>query len=154
MGVLLVYFLSHLILLSALSIPARAASLRQGIPDEAMLASLEQRAAQAPANEQCYLYARLVHEMIEYSASRYASGDVKKATGMLQSTKQFIHKIRIVLTRNSKKLKDTQILLRRTAFRLTELLHSSNYEDRPLVQEMLAQLNQIQDDAMMQVFRK
>ena len=34
-----------------------------------------------------------------------------------------------------------QVLLRRTVFRLTELLHASSYENRPLVQETLAELN-------------
>jgi hypothetical protein len=55
---------------------------------------------------------------------------------------------------DNKRLKDTQILLRHTAFRLTEMLHSSSLDDQPLVAETLAQVNQAQDEAMMQVFRK
>ncbi len=146
--------LVHLVILSALYMPARAAWSRDKVPDEQMLASLEQRAGQAPAREQCYLYAQLVHEMVEYSASQYASGDVNKATHMLHRTSQFTHKIRVFLAGNSKQLKDTQILLRRTGFLLKDLLHSSSSEDRPLVLETLAQLNQVEDDAMMHVFNK
>src|SRR5580692_3241120 len=47
-----------------------------------------------------------------------------------------------------------QLLLRHTAFRLTELLHEGGFEDRPLVEQTLAQLNQAQSEAMLQVFRK
>ena len=73
---------------------------------------------------------------------------------MLKRTQEFTHKIRSLMAGNSKKLKDTQILLRRTAFRMTELVHTSSYEDRSLIQQTLAQLNQTQDDVMMQVFKK
>jgi hypothetical protein len=34
------------------------------------------------------------------------------------------------------------------------MLHTSSFEDRALVQETLAQVNQAQNEAMMQVFRK
>lgn len=143
-----------LVLLSALTIPACAASFDDKVPNDQTIQNLEQRAAQAPAKDQCFLYAQLVHEMIEFSAQQYAAGDVQKATGMLKKAQEFTHKIHMVLASNDKKLKDAQILLRHTAFRLTELLHASSYEDRPLVQETLAQLNQAENDAMMQVFKK
>jgi len=55
---------------------------------------------------------------------------------------------------DEKRLKSAQILLRHTAFRLNELLHASSLEDRPLVAQTLAQVNQIQTETMMQVFRK
>jgi hypothetical protein len=55
---------------------------------------------------------------------------------------------------NNKRLKDAQILLRHTAFRLSGMLHSSSFEDRPLVEQTLAEVNQAQTEAMMQVFRK
>jgi hypothetical protein len=144
----------YLLLLSAFSIPACAASSNAETPEEQMLAALEQHAVQASSKAQCYQYAQLVHEMINYSAREYAAGNMEKAAGMLKRSQQFTRKIRSLMAGNSKKLKDTQILLRRTAFRLTELLHTSSYEDRPLVQETLAQLNQTQDDVMMQVFKK
>jgi hypothetical protein len=58
------------------------------------------------------------------------------------------------VTENDKRLKNAEILLRRTAFRLTEMLHSSSFEDRALVEQTLTQVNQAESEAMMQVFRK
>lgn len=139
---------------AALSIPAYAASMDDHIPDLAQINALEMRAAQAQPREQCFLYAQLVHEMIEFSAQQYASGDTDKANGLLKKAQQFTSKIRAALAVNDKKLKDAQILLRHTAFRLTEILHSGNADDKALVQETLAQLNQAENDTMLQVFKK
>ncbi len=142
------------ILLSALSIPAYSASFDKETPDEQSISALEQRAAQAGPREQCFLYAQLVHEMVEFSAAQYAAGDVDKANGVLKKAQEFTHKITAALALNDKKLKDAQILLRHTAFRLNEWLHESSSEDRPLLEQTLAQLNQAENDTMLQVFRK
>ena len=143
-----------LVVLSAIAIPACAASLDDKIPDQETITALEQRASQAQPREQCFLYAELVHQMIEYSVRQYAAGDQEKATGLLKRAQDFAHKIHLTLSDNDKRLKNAQILLRHTAFRLTELLHSGPFEDRPLVQQTLAEVNQAQDEAMMQVFKK
>lgn len=142
------------LLSAALSIPACAASLDEKTPDQAQINALEMRAEQAQPREQCFLYAQLVHDMIEFSAQQYAAGDVDKATSLLKKAQEFTHKITSMLAVNDKKLKDAQILLRHTAYRLTELLHSGNANDKELVQETLVQLNQAQNDAMLQVFKK
>jgi hypothetical protein len=63
-------------------------------------------------------------------------------------------KIHLSVSDDDKRLKSAEILLRHTAFRLTEMLHNSSAEDRPLVEQTLAQVNQAQNEAMMQVFRK
>ena len=55
---------------------------------------------------------------------------------------------------NDKRLKNAEILMRHTAFRLNQMLHNSSSEDRLLVQETLAQVNQAESETMLQVFRK
>jgi len=123
-------------------------------PDAQSIAALEARASQASPRDQCFLYAELVHEMIEFSSAQYAAGEVDKAAQTLKRVNGFAQKIHIAIANDEKRLKNAQILLRHTAFRLTELLHTSSIEDRPLVQETLVQLNQVQTETMMQVFRK
>jgi hypothetical protein len=141
------------VLVTALYIPAYGASFDKQAPDEQTITALEQRAAQAQPREQCFIYAQLVHEMIEFSAQQYAAGEVDKASGWLKKAQEFTHKLHMALAVNDKKLKDAQILLRHTAFRLTELLHSGT-EDQDLVQATLAQLNQAENETMLQVFKK
>jgi hypothetical protein len=142
------------LLLSAITIPACAASLDDKVPDQETINALEARASQAQPREQCFLYAELVHQMIEFSMKQYAAGDQEKATGLLKRAQDFTHKIHLTLSDNDKRLKNAQILLRHTAFRLNELLHSGPFEDRSLVQQTLAEVNQAQDEAMLQVFKK
>jgi len=51
-------------------------------------------------------------------------------------------------------LKNAEILLSRITFQLTELLHSSDYRDRPLIKQTIADVNQAQNAALMEVFSK
>jgi len=143
-----------LVLFCALAVPCFAGSIDDKIPDQQAIDALEQRASVAQPKEQCFLYAQLVHQMIELSARQAASGDVEKATGLLKRAQEFTHRIHMALAGNDRRLKDAQILLRHTAFRLAELLHAGSLDDRPLVEQTLAQLNRAQDEAMLQVFRK
>jgi polysaccharide pyruvyl transferase WcaK-like protein len=135
------------IVVTALSIPACAASFDDKVPDQQSIDALELRAGAAQPREQCFLYAQLVHEMIEFSAMQYA-------TGLLKRAQEFTHKIHLAVSEDNKRLKNAQILMRHTAFRLSEMLHASSFEDRPLVEETLARLNEAQTEAMLQVFRK
>jgi hypothetical protein len=143
-----------LLTFTALAIPACAATMDDKIPDQQTMDALEARASQAQPREQCFLYAELVHDMIEVSLRQYAAGDAEKATGLLKRAQELTHKIHLALSDDNKRLKNAEILLRHTAFRLTELLHTSEFEDRPLVQETLSQVNQAQTEAMMAVFKK
>ena len=136
------------------SIPAHASSMDDKPFDQASIQALEAKLDQAQPREQCFLAAEIVHQMTEVSLQQYAAGDVDKATGMLKQIQQLTHKIHLSLAGNDKRLKNAEILLRHTAFRLNEMLHSSNFEDRPLVEQTLAQVNKAEAEAMMQVFSK
>jgi len=134
--------------------PAALAGIDDKQPDAESIAALELKASQAQPREQCFLYAELVHQLIEYSSSQYAAGEVDKAADTLKKVRTFAQKIHMMMANDEKRLKNAQILLRHTAFRLSELLHVSNIEDRPLVEETLSQVNAIQTETMMQVFKK
>lgn len=146
-----------LVLLTSLAVPAPvfAGGLDNNKPpDQQSIDALQARAAQAKPQEQCFLYAELVHEMIEFSAQQYANGEISQASALLKQAQAVTHKIQAAVTVKDKKLKDAQIILRQTAFRLNELLHSSDYEDRPLMAQTLAQLNAAQNQTMLAVFQK
>jgi hypothetical protein len=143
-----------LLILGTSTIPTRASSLDDKNFDQQTIEALEAKLDKAQPREQCFLYAELVHQMTEVSLRQYAAGDVEKASGLLKQVQKFAHKIHLSVGENDKRLKNAEILLRRTAFRLTEMLHSSSFEDRALVEQTLAQVNQAESEAMMQVFRK
>jgi hypothetical protein len=146
--------LTILFALAALAIPACASSPDDKTIDQDTIAALQARIPQAQPREQCFLYAELIHQMTEYSLKQYAAGDVDKANDLLKQIQQLSHKIHLSVAENDKRLKNAEILLRHTAFRLSEMLHNSTSDERPMVQETLARVNQVQNEAMLEVFRK
>jgi hypothetical protein len=124
------------------------------IPDQQSIDALEAKANLAQPREQCFLYAELVHQMTVLSFSKYSAGDLDAATTMLKHIQKFAHKIHLSVGDDNKRLKNAEILLRHSAYRLNEMLHAGNYEDRQLVEQTLAQVNQAESEAMLQVFRK
>jgi hypothetical protein len=143
-----------LVFLTVSAVPVCASGFDDRIPDQQSIDALAVKARQAPPREQFFLYAELIHQMTELSVRQYAAGDVKKAADLLWQVQELTHRIHQAVGNDNKRLKYAEILLRHTAFRLTGMLHASNFEDQALVAETLAQVNQVQSEAMMQVFRK
>jgi len=131
-------------------LPARAA--KESIPTPQALARLEQRAAQAKPREQCFLYTELVHGLTQQAAAQLAADDTEQAAATLKQIAHFVPLIQGSLTRNSNRLKEAEKLLHDTTYRLGQLLHLVNGDDRATVQDTLRQLNQINDELLNQVF--
>jgi hypothetical protein len=122
------------------------------IPDAHALADLEAKAASASPNEQPYIYAQLVHSMTEIATAEFQAGEDQKASASLKAAQTYAAKIQMSLLRDAKKLKNAEILLRHTAFRLHELLTGASLDDRPTLEATISQLNQVEGEMMMQVF--
>jgi hypothetical protein len=119
---------------------------------EAAISALVMKAGVAPPKEQCFLYAELVHDMTELAGRQVTAGEDASAT--LRLVHEYTEKIHLGVARDTKRLKNAQILMERTAFRLNEILHSSPSDTRPALEATLKQLNDVQSELMMQVFRK
>jgi len=149
-----VVLFAAIVVLSLTVDPARALAADNNLPDQQAIDALEARAGQAQPREQCFLYAQLVQQMTELSIRQYAAGDVVKATGLLKRIQHATEKIHLSLADNDKRLKNAEILLNHTAFRLNEMLQATSFEDRALVKETLAQVTKAQNATMLQLFRK
>jgi hypothetical protein len=143
-----------LLAIAALAIPACASSPDNKAIDQQSIAALEARIPTAQPREQCFLYAELIHQMTEFSMKQYAAGDTDKATDLLKQIQNLTHKLHLSMADKDKRLKNAEILLRHTAFRLTEFLHNSSSDDREVVQATLAQVNRAESETMLQVFQK
>jgi hypothetical protein len=143
-----------LLVLALTAGPTFASNLDSIPPDQQSIDALLVKASQAQPRDQCFIYAEVVHQMTELSIRQYAAGDTSKAAGLLKQIQEFSQKIHLSMAENDKRMKNAEMLLSHTAFRLTEMLHSSNLEDQALVKQTLAQVNQAQNEALMQVFSK
>jgi hypothetical protein len=124
------------------------------VPDARELADLQAKAAVASPNEQPYIYAELVHSMTEIATAQFQAGDQQQASVSLKAAQSYAGKIQMSLLRDAKKLKNAEILIRHTAFRLKELMTGASLDDRPTLEATIQQLNQVQSDMMTQLFRR
>jgi len=111
--------------LAAVLLPASLAwahGMDDRVPDARELADLEAKAAVASPDQQPFLYAQLVHSMTEIATAQFQSGDTRLASESLKSAQTYAAKIQMSLLHDAHKLKNAEILIRHTAFRLHELL--------------------------------
>jgi RNA polymerase sigma-70 factor (ECF subfamily) len=142
------------LLLCVLSLtPAHASAT---VPDDAptTVAMLQARADQAEPRDRCFLYAKLVSEMTDLAGSELNSGDSRRASETLKLVQGYAEKIHSGVANDSKKLKEAELLMRRTSFRLKNILGGASYEDRQMLEGTLKQLNEVQAQLMTQVFEK
>jgi hypothetical protein len=92
--------------------------------------------------------------MTEIATAQYQAGDLEHASASLKAAQSYAGKIQMSLLRDAKKLKNAEILIRHTAFRLKELMTGASLDDRPTLEATIQQLNQVQSDMMAQIFRR
>jgi hypothetical protein len=116
--------------------------------------ALQAKADQAQPRDRCFLYAELISQMTDLAARQFNSGDSLRASETLKLVQRYAEKIRIGVADDSKKLKNAELLIQRTSFRLGDILSEASYEDRPTLEATLKQLNKVQAQLMTQVFKK
>ena len=133
---------------------ARAFAIDERIPDASTMAALVAKADQAQPKEQCFLYAELVHQMTELAGQQFSAGDGDNGSATLRLVQKYAEKIHMGVADDGKKLKNAEQLIRHTSFRLNGILNAASYDDRQALEMTLKQLEQVQTELMMQVFKK
>ncbi len=139
--------------LTLLPAPCVLASSDRGFDLQA-LTVLQNKAEHAALRDQCFLYAELMRGMTEIASHQLAEGDPQKAAATLASVEHYGNLLNSGLARDTKKVKDAEILMRETAMRLRGTLNAAALEDRPAVEHTLQQLNMLESKLMSQVFAK
>jgi hypothetical protein len=135
-------------------IPSAFAANSDKALDTQELTALAARAEQAVPKDRCYLYAQLVSAMTELASQQLSAGDTADASASLKAIQGYTAKIHTGLTNDSKRLKDAQIMMRRTASRLKDLMMDASLNDQPAFESTLKQLDQVQSQMMLAVFQK
>jgi hypothetical protein len=132
---------------------ARAFATDERIADPQAMAALIAKADQAPPKDQCFLYAELVHQMTELAGQQLSAGD-SRASETLHLIQKYAQKIHMGVAEDGKKMKNAEQLMEHTSYRLNGILNAASYDDRQMLQATLKQLQQVQTELMMQVFKK
>jgi hypothetical protein len=131
---------------------ARAINLDEVILDDAALIQLEARAEAAQPREQCFLYAELVHNLTERAGKQLANGESEQASTTFKRIDALAQKIHMSLARDTKRLKNAEMLMHHTTRRLADMLHVASNDDRVVVQSTLKRLDTVQSELLAQVF--
>src|SRR5271156_6285846 len=137
----------------SLCAPARAFSGGEILPDAQALAQLELRAQQAGPRDQCFLYTELVHTMTEIAGKQMMNGDVDQAAATLKKVNYYAQLIHISMADNTKRLKNAEMLLHHTTYRLGEYLHKASSEDQATLNATLKQLDKVHDELLAEVLK-
>jgi hypothetical protein len=141
-------------LLLTLCAPACASSNNdENLPDAQALAQLEIRAQQAGPRDQCFLYTELVHTMTEIAGRQMLNGDTDQANATLKKVNHYAQLIHIDLAANSKRIKNAEMLMHNTTYKLTEYLHKASYEDQDSLKGTLKQLNKVHEELLAEVLK-
>jgi hypothetical protein len=141
------------IALATLAVSPAALAASDKVLDQREMAALEVKAAQATPKEQCFLYAELAHSMTALASQQLSAGDTAKASASLKAVQAYAEKIHMGVADDAKRLKNAEIMMRHTAYQLKELLLGAPLEDRSTLESTLRQLDQVQSEMMMQVFK-
>jgi hypothetical protein len=147
------YYAAALATLTLLPSPCLLASSDRPLDLQA-IATLEGKAERASVRDQCFLYAELMRGMSEIASHQLAAGDPADAAATLASVEHYAILLDSGLARDTKKVKDAEILMRETALRLKGALNAAALEDRPAVEHTLQQLDKLESKLMSQVFAK
>ena len=144
------------ILALALLLPLGFAEAQASIlPQRAIaISELQAKADQALPQERSFLYAELVSRITDIAGLQFATGDPVAGEETLKLVQQYALKLQASIGDDSKKLKLAETLLHHTSFRLEGILHEASYENRSALEMTLKQVNNIQTQLMMQVFKK
>src|SRR6202044_1371218 len=130
-----------------------AYAVDESIVDPQAMAALMAKADQSQPREQCFLYAELVHQMTELAGQQLSAGD-ERASETLHQVQKYAQKIHMGVAEDGKKLKNAEQLMRHTSYRLNDILNAASYDDRQALQATLKQLENVQTELIMQVFKK
>jgi hypothetical protein len=133
--------------------PAHASSIDENLPDAQALAQLELRAQQAGPRDQCFLYTELVHTMTEIAGKQMINGDIDQASATLKKVNHYAQLIHMDLASNSKRIKNAEMLMHHTTYRLGEYLHKASSEDRDTLKATLQQLDKVHDELLAEVLK-
>jgi hypothetical protein len=91
--------------------------------------------------------------MTEKAGKEISDGDDSAAQATLKQVARYAHLVQTSLARNTKQLKNAEILMQHTTWRLAQFLHLASGDDKVQVQTTLRQLDQVNDALLTQVFQ-
>lgn len=121
-------------------------------PAEQSLEQLKAKAAAASRGEQAVLYAQVAREEVELADQHFTAGDVNLGHAAVREAVAYAEKAGDAARSSKKKLKQTEVSLRRTARRLSDIGKTLALDDRPAVEQAVKEFQHIEDQILEAMF--
>jgi hypothetical protein len=106
-------------------------------------AELKARADAAQGGERAKLSLEYAHRQLEDANNLYTQGDVDKAQAEIQEVMTYCRKAAEAASASGKRLKQTEIDLRKLEYRMRDIGESLNIDDRPPVENAVQEVEQL-----------
>jgi hypothetical protein len=113
---------------------------------------LKARADAAQGGEKVVLSLEYAHQELEHANTLYTDGDVEKAEAAIQEVVAYSRKATETATTANKRLKQTEIELRRIEHRMRDIGQSLNIDDRSPVEKAVQELEQLRASLLARMF--
>lgn len=144
--------LSLALLLLFVPPPASASGPDETAMDAATLASMENKVATAEPRDRLFLYTELLHGWTELAGREMLAGDDSAATLAMQHADADAAKIKAVMSRDAKRLKNAELLLDHSVRRLSDMLRASSMDEHDTMQTVLRHVSSVHNDLLAAVF--
>jgi len=116
--------------------------------------AMKSRVEAASEKDQVELCARIAERQLEALDKAYNDGDLKKAETALRDVGIYGVKAADAARNTGKRMKQTEIAIRKMASRLDDIRKTLDIDQRPAVAEVVTQLERARTDLLNRMFRK
>ncbi len=119
---------------------------------EETLEQLKARAESTGGERQPLLFAEVVQREVEAADHLFTDGDAAKGHAMVQEAVSYAEKARDAARQQPRKIKDTEIALRKAERRLDQVRRTLAFEDQADVQAAVDRIAQVRQELLDQMF--
>jgi len=122
--------------------------------DETPVADLLKRAESAPMGDRPALYIDIAERQLKAADDLYNAGKVDDARGAVKDVVSCSEKAHDAAVQSGKRLKPTEIAVRKMSAKLRDIKRTLNFDDQPPVQTATERLQSLADDLLSHMFGK
>jgi hypothetical protein len=112
------------------------------------IAKLKAKAESASGGKQAELYAKLAEKQAEVVSDHYEAGDLDAAQVAIDELLGYANKARDIARETRKKVKNTEIAIRKAARKLEDVSRTISIDERPVVEDAIAKLERIRRELL------
>lgn len=118
------------------------------------LEQLKTKAAAASGGDRAVLYAQVARGEVELANQHFTDGNVDRGHAAVRQAVDYAQKAAAAARISKKKLKETEMSLRRTARRLSDIGETLAVDDRPAVEQAVKEIQKIEDQLLEMLFNE